>query len=102
MLSTWSTGEFFVSFHTKSRLGTGGMLTSQLGNILAGLWELVQCVACPERDERVQLRIVGREVGVCDSRDVVGIDGFGPRLELLDGFDGIVFRDGGRGFRGCG
>jgi hypothetical protein len=78
------------------------MLTRQLGDVLAGLRELVQCVACPERDKRVQLRIIGGEVRVCDSRDVVGVDGLGPRLELLDGFDGIVFRDGGRRFRGCG
>jgi len=83
-------------------MAPGRMLTRQLGNILARLRELVQCVACPERDERVQLRIVGGEVGVCDSRDVVGVDGFGPRLELLDRFDGIVFCDGGGRFRGCG
>ena len=48
MLSTWITRIFIISFHTKAKKRQlGRRLTSQLGNVLAGLRELVQCVACP-------------------------------------------------------
>jgi hypothetical protein len=81
-------------------------LTSQLSNILTSLRELLQRLVRLQRDERVQLLIVGCEVRVGDSRDVVGVDGFGPRLELLDRFGRVVLSDCGGGFgwigdRGC-
>mgnify|MGYP007100410575 CR=1 FL=1 len=86
----------------KTRWQLGGRLTSQLGNVLARLRELVQRVACPQRDERVQLRIIGGEVRIGDSCDIVGVDGLGFRFELLHRFDGIVLCDGSRRFGVCG
>jgi len=80
----------------------GAILTRQLGNVLACLRELVQRVAGPQRDECVQFGIVGVEVRVGDSRDVVGVDGLGLDLELLNRFDGIIFRDCGGRFGGRG
>jgi hypothetical protein len=42
----------------------------------------------------VQLLVVGCEVGVGDSRNIVGIDGFAPCLELLDRFGRVVLSVG--------
>jgi hypothetical protein len=79
----------------KSRSAQDRVLTGQLGNVFACLRELVKCIACPQGHKRAQLRITGCKVRVGDSRDIVGIDGFGPRLELLNRFDRIVLSDCG-------
>jgi hypothetical protein len=97
MLSTWITVSPLALRKKDHSHQFMAKLTSQLSDVLTSLGELLQRLACLQRDKRVQLLIVGSEVRVGDSRDVVGVDGFGPRLELLDRLCWVVFSDcGGR------